>query len=85
MALIDPEQEGQRLSEFYAGQLDGQLEKVAEQAYDLTDLAREALRAELTKRGLQARVGRNRSRATAAACIARRSTRGAITRRRPAD
>lgn len=52
MAKIDPEQERQRLAEFYAGQLDGELEKVATQAYDLTDLAREVLRAELKKRGL---------------------------------
>jgi len=52
MAKIDPEHERQRLSEFYSGQLDGELEKVAEEAYELSDLAREALRAELQKRGL---------------------------------
>jgi hypothetical protein len=52
MARIDPEKERQRLTEFYAGQLDGELEKVAAQAYELTELARELLRAELSKRGL---------------------------------
>jgi hypothetical protein len=52
MAMIDPEQERRRLEEFYAGQMDGELEKVAREAHDLTDLAREVLRAELTKRGL---------------------------------
>jgi hypothetical protein len=52
MAKIDPGQERRRLSEFYAGQMDGELEKVASQAYDLTEIAREVLRAELTKRGL---------------------------------
>lgn len=52
MAKIDPGRERQRLSEFYAGQMDGELEKVASQAYDLTEIAREVLRAELTKRGL---------------------------------
>jgi hypothetical protein len=52
MSKIDPEHERQRLITFYAGQMDGELEKVAGQAYELTDLAREALRAELTKRGL---------------------------------
>jgi hypothetical protein len=52
MATIDPEQERRRLAEFYSHQMDGELEKVAEQAYELTELAREALRAELTKRGL---------------------------------
>jgi len=52
MAMIDPEQERRRLEEFYAGQLDGELEQVAGQAYELTDLARESLRGELAKRGL---------------------------------
>jgi hypothetical protein len=53
MARIDPEQERRRLTEFYAGQMDGELEKVAAQAHDLTDLAREVLRAEISKRGLE--------------------------------
>jgi hypothetical protein len=52
MKKIDAEQERRRLAQFYAGQMDGELEKVASQAYELTDLAREALRAELAKRGL---------------------------------
>ena len=54
MAKIDPEQERRRLIEFYSRQLDGELEKVATQAHELTELAREALRAELTRRGLSA-------------------------------
>jgi hypothetical protein len=54
MAIIDPEQERQRLAEFYSHQLDGELEAVAEQAYELTDLARQALRAEMSRRGLSA-------------------------------
>ena len=48
MATIDPEQERLRLVEFYSYQMDGELEKVAGQAYDLTDVAREALRAEMS-------------------------------------
>jgi hypothetical protein len=52
MATIDPEQERRRLAEFYAYQMDGELEKVAGQAYDLTDVAREALRAEMVRRSL---------------------------------
>jgi hypothetical protein len=56
MAMIDPEQEGRRLAEFYSGQMDGELEKVAEQAYELTELAREALKAELCRRGLQTKL-----------------------------
>jgi hypothetical protein len=52
MTMIDPEQERQRLTAFYTGQLDGELEKVAGEAYELSDLAREILKAELQKRGL---------------------------------
>lgn len=40
------------MAAFYSQQMDGELEKVAGQAYDLTDMAREALRAELAKRRL---------------------------------
>jgi hypothetical protein len=54
MARIDPEAERKRLVEFYSQQMDGELEEVAGQAYDLTDLAREALRAEMARRGLGA-------------------------------
>src|SRR6202140_315117 len=52
MARIDPVQERQRLMAFYSGQLDGELEKVAGQAAELTEIAREVLRAELSRRGL---------------------------------
>jgi hypothetical protein len=52
MVQIDPERERRRLAEFYSGQMDGKLEKVAGHAYELTDLAREALRLELAKRRL---------------------------------
>jgi len=38
MAKIDPEQERQRLIAFYSGHMDGELEKVATQGYELTDL-----------------------------------------------
>jgi len=54
MARIDPELERERLIDFYSQQMDGELEEVAGQAYDLTDLAREALRAEMARRGLDA-------------------------------
>ena len=55
MTIVDPEQEKRRVAEFYAGQMDGELEKVAAEAYELTEIAREALRAELAKRGLNPR------------------------------
>ncbi|HTS35064.1 MAG TPA: hypothetical protein VMH04_05290 [Candidatus Solibacter sp.] len=52
MAQIDPEQERERLAEVYAHQTDEELAAVAQQGYELTEVAREALRAELVKRGL---------------------------------
>jgi len=48
----DPEQERQRLAEQYSRQIDGRLEKVASEAYELSDLAKEVLRSELQRRGL---------------------------------
>ena len=52
MTMIDPEQEKLRLEELYASHTDEQLENVAAQEHELTEVAREALRAELAKRGL---------------------------------
>ncbi len=52
MTKIDPEQERQRLAAVYAGQSDEELASVAKQGRELTDEARETLRAELVKRGL---------------------------------
>jgi hypothetical protein len=52
MARIDPEQERKRLTNLYAGQMDEELENVAAQSHELTEIARETLRSELTKRGL---------------------------------
>jgi hypothetical protein len=52
MAMIDPAQERQRLAEIYSSQSDGELEQLAGKMSELTDAAREALRAELARRGL---------------------------------
>jgi hypothetical protein len=52
MTMIDPEKERMRLTDFYSRELDGRLEKVAGEAYELSDLAREVLKTELLKRGL---------------------------------
>jgi hypothetical protein len=52
MAMIDPESERQRLADFYSLQMDGELEKTASEAADLTPLAREILQHELARRGL---------------------------------
>ncbi len=55
MARIDPEQERRQLVETYSHQTDGELERVAERASDLTEVAREALQAELARRSLYIR------------------------------
>ena len=43
MAPDNPEMERRRLTEFYSHQMDGELEKVASQADELTPLARDIL------------------------------------------
>ena len=50
MARRDPEEERQRLSKLYAGMSDGELEAVAEDSAELTDIARQALTDELARR-----------------------------------
>jgi hypothetical protein len=52
MATIDPEEERQRLRDFYSRQMDGRLEQVATEADGMTDVARELLKGELLRRGL---------------------------------
>jgi len=58
--MIDPEQESKRLAEFYSRQLDGNLEKVAGEAYELSDIARTVLQAELQRRGLNIELAKDR-------------------------
>jgi hypothetical protein len=50
MARRDPEQERQRLTGLYFGMSDGELEAVAEDSAELTDIARQALTDELARR-----------------------------------
>jgi len=52
MTKIDLERERQRLADHYSRQINGRLEKVAGEAYELSDVAKEVLRSELAKRGL---------------------------------
>lgn len=52
MAMIDPEQERARLAESYSHQTDEELEEIAKHGEDLTDIALQSLRAELSRRGL---------------------------------
>jgi hypothetical protein len=51
MSEINPEQEQQRLAKTYARFTDGELERAAANAQDLTDLAKIALRSEIDRRG----------------------------------
>jgi len=50
--MMDPERERMRLTELYAGMDDGQLEELAEDRASLTEVARQALELELSRRGL---------------------------------
>ena len=52
MVMIDPEQERKRLLDFYSRQMDERLEQIATQAAGLREVAREVLRQELIRRGL---------------------------------
>ena len=52
MATIDAEHEHHRLIQFYARMSDGELQKLAEDAASLTDVARQALQNEVVGRGL---------------------------------
>jgi hypothetical protein len=52
MAKIDPEQERRRLVAVYASQSDEELKQTAAEAPELTEIARQALREELSHRGL---------------------------------
>ncbi len=49
---LDPIEESRRLQERYARLSDDELEAVADEGYDLADLARQALQAEIRARGL---------------------------------
>ncbi len=52
MAVSDHEKERQRLAKLYADMADGELEKLAEEAGSLSDVAREVLQLELSRRRL---------------------------------
>jgi|SRR5215469_3077784 len=53
MVMIDPDKERARLAEAYSRQTDEELEEIAEHEQDLTDVAQQSLRAELSRRGLK--------------------------------
>jgi DNA-directed RNA polymerase subunit M/transcription elongation factor TFIIS len=53
METIDRAEEWRRLKELYLEKSDEELEIVAHDAYDLTDIARQALEAEIARRGLK--------------------------------
>jgi hypothetical protein len=49
---MDPDRERQRLKQLYGGMSDGELERLGRDPRELTEWAREALRAEMLQRGL---------------------------------
>ncbi|HUM05355.1 MAG TPA: hypothetical protein VLT90_07830 [Terriglobales bacterium] len=51
-----PEQERERLTGVYAAMSDGELEKAAAAGYELSEVAREALEAEISRRGLDVKL-----------------------------
>jgi hypothetical protein len=52
MEIIDPERERLRLREEYSRKMDGELEQIAGDEFDLTDLASGILKEEMSRRGL---------------------------------
>ncbi len=52
MVSIDPERERQRLVQLYSGMADQELQELADNYADLTDIARKALKDEMGRRGL---------------------------------
>jgi hypothetical protein len=50
--MTNTDQERERLTRVYAGMSDGQLEKIANEADELTDVARQVLEAQIQRRGI---------------------------------
>ena len=59
---MDQAEEWRRLTELYARMNEGELEAVANEAYDLTDVARPLLKDEIAKRGLKIPLRTERAR-----------------------
>ncbi len=57
MVIPDPEEERRRLAQLYAGMSEGELQQLAQGAGSLTESAREALKFELSRRGLKVELG----------------------------
>lgn len=53
MSAIDVNEQWQELQESYSGMSDEEIEAVAQDAYDLTDMAKQALQAEISRRHLK--------------------------------
>ncbi len=52
MARVDPTKEAERLAAVYAGMEDTELAEIIADASSLTEIARQALRTEMSKRGM---------------------------------
>jgi hypothetical protein len=60
MSQIDVNEQWRRLQETYASMADGELEAIAKEAYDLTDIARQVLQAEISRRQLTVKLRETR-------------------------
>jgi hypothetical protein len=67
MDSLDQAEEWRRLKEFYARMNEGELEVVANEAYDLTDIAKPLLKDEIARRGLKIELRTERARRVVAA------------------
>src|SRR5438309_10411469 len=54
MEFVDPKLERRRLQDDYSRMMDGRLEQLAQQSADLSEIARQVLEEELSRRGLDA-------------------------------
>jgi len=62
--MPNPEQERERIAGVYSGMSDGELEKVAATGYDLSEVARQALEAEISSRNLDLKIAALLAKAT---------------------
>jgi hypothetical protein len=59
MADSEPDKKREQVAQVYAGMADGELQRLAEEAWTLTDIGKEALRFELGRRGLEIELAKS--------------------------
>jgi hypothetical protein len=61
MADSESDKKREHVAQVYAGMADGELQKLAEEAWTLTDIGKEALKIELARRGLEIELAKSAS------------------------